>query len=119
MLPGTNLRLLLPPGGASTKWRQQRALRAGMLNTMVPRTKRRYLPRGLCQQLIVSPRRQGTSTAAEVLASGPPRAAMGHQHFLGAICRVCAGSYSRDNSFTFIFSANMGADQAPGHGQTS
>lgn len=42
---------------------------------------------------------------------------MGHQHFLGAICRACAGSCSSDNSFTFILPANTGADQAPGHGQ--
>ena len=64
-----------------------------MLNTVVPRTKTRYLSRGPCQQehpLIVNPQRQGSSTAAEVLALGPPRAAMGHEQFLGAICRACA-----------------------------
>lgn len=93
-----------------------------MLNTMVPRIKVTYLSRGLCQQwypLVVNTQRQGTSTAAEVLALGPPTAAMGNQHFLGAICRACADGCSCNNSFTFIFSANMGADQAPGHGRTN
>lgn len=103
--------LLLLSWDAPTEVRQQRALTGG--STPQPRDQEPSVG------VHYEPQRQGNSAAAEALALGPPGQAVGHQHFLGAICRACAGGCSQDNSSTFIFSSPVGTDQAPGHGQAN